>query len=349
MADPLKGRDLQQVLKDGARLRVWYEEEGADGPRRVPYDGRVTSYNPSLGLRVWFDGFSASEQEWVNDGDEWDWEEPVLEPVPEPLQEPVLEPAHVLPSPATDYQAVRLRMRGSAGQAQIIRLPHASQKGTTVTACSSLSLGNSESSPSKFNKKARLLRAGIGMEDAAAKQPAAEAGPSSDDRAGTSASGAASSGAPEGSAAPRARAAAPRTSPEARVSPAAEGAAKGASTSTAPHKRPRDTGVAAAPPSKASRQPKHVPPAAQRVQLRISASGVHLGIHSAAVLPSLTMRANDYPPADETSKYGTCALSGLPARYCDPKTGRRYGSLAAFKQLRKEAADAEAAAVVVAE
>ena len=215
--DLLKGRDLQQVLSDGARLRVWYEEEGAHGPTRVCYDGMVTSYNPSLGLRVWFDGFSASEQEWVNEGDEWDWEEPSNVPSPA----------------AADYTAVRLKMRSSAGTTQIFRLPSASP-GVTVTSSSSLSLSSSESSPSKFNKKARLLRAGMGMASSSATN-VAEAGPSSDDRAGTSA--VTSSSVAEGSVPPRARAAATRAPPEMRATAAAEASTRGAAPSMAPPKR----------------------------------------------------------------------------------------------------------------
>ena len=50
-------------------------------------------------------------------------------------------------------------------------------------------------------------------------------------------------------------------------------------------------------------------------------------------LSMMTQSAPAYPP-DEAAKYGLCSISGLPARFKDPQTGQRYGSLAAFKQLR---------------
>ena len=58
-------------------------------------------------------------------------------------------------------------------------------------------------------------------------------------------------------------------------------------------------------------------------------------------IAAMTQRAEAYPP-EESAKYGICALSGLPARYRDPLTGTRYGSLAAFKQLRAQPATSDA-------
>ena len=62
-------------------------------------------------------------------------------------------------------------------------------------------------------------------------------------------------------------------------------------------------------------------------------------------MSGLTKRPNPYPD-DVATKYGTCSLSGLPARYRDPLTGLRYGSLEAFKHLRSEHASAAAQAPV---
>ena len=42
----------------------------------------------------------------------------------------------------------------------------------------------------------------------------------------------------------------------------------------------------------------------------------------------------EYPPPDLAAKYGLCSYSGLPAKYRDPLTGLRYGSVEAFKELR---------------
>lgn len=49
----------------------------------------------------------------------------------------------------------------------------------------------------------------------------------------------------------------------------------------------------------------------------------------------MTKRVDCYPP-DERTKYGVCPISGLVARYRDPLTGVRYGSVHAFKQVREE-------------
>jgi len=54
-------------------------------------------------------------------------------------------------------------------------------------------------------------------------------------------------------------------------------------------------------------------------------------------LKLMTQRALPYPP-DEATKYGICQISGLIARYRDPRTGQRYGSIEALRKLRAEAA-----------
>ena len=67
-------------------------------------------------------------------------------------------------------------------------------------------------------------------------------------------------------------------------------------------------------------------------------------------LREMTWRAPEAYPPDEATKYGVCPLSGLPAKYRDPATGVRYGNLAAFKQLRANAAaGADAAAQTAAQ
>jgi hypothetical protein len=59
----LRGRDIVS----GTRLVVWYEQESG----KVEYNGTVTRLSATQGVRVWFDGHSFTEQEWVNGEDEW--------------------------------------------------------------------------------------------------------------------------------------------------------------------------------------------------------------------------------------------------------------------------------------
>jgi len=90
----LKGKTPRDV-QAGVRMRVWYEEEQDNGTMsRVTYAGRSTQFSRTQGVRVWFDGFPADEQEWINEGDEWEWEDAA----PAALQGP--------------FDAVRLRLRG---------------------------------------------------------------------------------------------------------------------------------------------------------------------------------------------------------------------------------------------
>ncbi|KAJ1634549.1 hypothetical protein T492DRAFT_972541 [Pavlovales sp. CCMP2436] len=68
----LRGRDVVS----GMRVVVWYEQE--DG--KVEYHGTITRLSTAQGVRIWFDGHSYTEQEWVNNEDEWRFEDD-LEPV----------------------------------------------------------------------------------------------------------------------------------------------------------------------------------------------------------------------------------------------------------------------------
>ena len=91
---------MRDVERDVAEVGV----VGEGGPERVRYAGRVTHFDEQLGLRVWFDGSSASEQEWVNEADEWEWAGP---------------PASAsAPSQSAAFVAVRLRMRAGCGGAR---------------------------------------------------------------------------------------------------------------------------------------------------------------------------------------------------------------------------------------
>jgi hypothetical protein len=50
----------------------------------------------------------------------------------------------------------------------------------------------------------------------------------------------------------------------------------------------------------------------------------------------LSLVAPPLPPS-EADKYGTCRHSNLVAKYRDPRTGQRYGSVEALRKLRAEA------------
>uniref|UniRef100_A0A7S0P4V8 Vps72/YL1 C-terminal domain-containing protein n=1 Tax=Calcidiscus leptoporus TaxID=127549 RepID=A0A7S0P4V8_9EUKA len=89
--------------------------------------------------------------------------------------------------------------------------------------------------------------------------------------------------------------------------------------------------------SRVAKQSKKVQAAI--LKLRIDARGVQLLVPTSAeslLNGLLTRRTSPEPLPSEMEKYGQCAYSGLPARYRDPLTGMRYGSLEAFKQLRSE-------------
>lgn len=63
----LRGRDVSA----GERIRVWYKEDDI----KVEYRGTVTRVDAKVGMRVWFDACSYLEQEWVNNDDEWRFED----------------------------------------------------------------------------------------------------------------------------------------------------------------------------------------------------------------------------------------------------------------------------------
>ena len=72
------GREIATVLQTQARLCVWYVEQDAEGRLcRRPFWGRAFDYDPSSGLKVWLDGAqSEADCEWVDEGDDWEWETP---------------------------------------------------------------------------------------------------------------------------------------------------------------------------------------------------------------------------------------------------------------------------------
>ena len=72
------GREIATVLQTQARLCVWYVEQDAEGRLcRRPFWGRAFDYDPSSGLKVWLDGAQSEDDcEWVDEGDDWEWETP---------------------------------------------------------------------------------------------------------------------------------------------------------------------------------------------------------------------------------------------------------------------------------
>ena len=72
------GRAIGAVLQAQARLCVWYVEQDVGGRlSRRPFWGTAIDYDPSRGLKVWLDGAeSEAACEWVDEGDDWEWETP---------------------------------------------------------------------------------------------------------------------------------------------------------------------------------------------------------------------------------------------------------------------------------
>lgn len=95
MSGSTLGADEEEVIKlngrevaVGMRVLVCYEQE--DG--KVEYHGTVSRVSNKLGMRVWFDHHSHTEQEWVNNEDEWRFED----------ADPALNAEHAAPQDAED-------------------------------------------------------------------------------------------------------------------------------------------------------------------------------------------------------------------------------------------------------
>lgn len=71
MGDDVESLTLRsREVRAGERVIVWYEQEEG----KVRYHGTVTRLSSALGMRVWFDAHSYTEQEWVTMEDEWRFE-----------------------------------------------------------------------------------------------------------------------------------------------------------------------------------------------------------------------------------------------------------------------------------
>lgn len=154
----LKGRHPVEIQQSGERLRVWYEEEASTGVplSRVCYTGHVTSYVPGRGLRVWFDGFSANEQEWVDGNDEWEWEDSNCVSRGGLDGNAACGDVNTATSMAVggEYLAVRIKLRQADGKPLSVQLP-APPPGRAAADVAP----ERAASPRRFNKKARLLSA----------------------------------------------------------------------------------------------------------------------------------------------------------------------------------------------
>ena len=148
------GREIATVLQTQARLCVWYVEQDAEGRLcRRPFWGRAFDYDPSSGLKVWLDGAqSEADCEWVDEGDDWEWETP--------------EQA------AERHGAVQLKLNIN-DHPLCVRLPFkrpATGEPTTTNASESAPEPDGErsrpESPYTFAKKAKLLRAAAAQEAA---------------------------------------------------------------------------------------------------------------------------------------------------------------------------------------
>ena len=320
-----------------ARIRVWYVED----EERTSYVGTATSFVPGHGLSVWFDGLRASEQEWIDADDEWEW---VTEP-PAPGGESLA------------LSAVRLRLRGpTVAETMSVRVRGLGVEGGEGGGGPGVTqVRPSGVSPRSFNKKARFLSALSSGAEAPAGGPASSVVPSAAPAA-PKASGAAAQGRSRGSssssaataaatvesaAAPPARgskrrAAAEPPPAEARPAPPARVSGRAAAAAAAATAPPPAPSMPAPQAAAVSMPVVAAPQSAGR--LRVSAAGVVLLLpaeHAEREIGRMRQQAIPYPP-EAHAKYGTCELSGLPAVYRDPLTGQRYGSLAAFKKLREQ-------------
>ena len=337
---------------EGHRMRVYYVEDG----ERVAYTGTVTARDPAQGLyKIWFDGMLSSEQEDVDANDEWEWME----------EEVQLAPGEE----ALPLTAVRMRMKDTHEELPplFIRLPAAPQS------LAAGSLSGTMPSPHSFGKKARTLAAGAldvagaspssrpAREAASGARLAAQAAAAPiSDRAIAKIAGAAGAkrkspeekvARPErkthpsrsGKRKPKDPAAVAAAADAAAAAAAEEAAASAASMPAVQPSGPPSGGRSAGAPPAAPSAPAGVR-AAVASTLKVLPDGPMLLLPEAVAeraIAAMTQRAEAYPP-EEAAKYGICALSGLPARYRDPLTGTRYGSLAAFKQLRAQHATSEA-------
>ena len=148
------GREIATVLQTQARLCVWYVEQDAEGRLcRRPFWGRAFDYDPSSGLKVWLDGAQSEDDcEWVDEGDDWEWETP--------------EQA------AERHGAVQLKLNIN-DHPLCVRLPFkrpATGAPPTTNASESAPEPDGErsrpESPYTFAKKAKLLRAAAAQEAA---------------------------------------------------------------------------------------------------------------------------------------------------------------------------------------
>ncbi|KAL1507011.1 hypothetical protein AB1Y20_007873 [Prymnesium parvum] len=222
-------------------------------------------------------------------------------------------------APAAAFERVRIKLRQPHGKVLSASLPAADANGFVAIDNAAAVASMRSSSPRRFNKKALLL------------------GAMSSSDGGQEASG---NGAMVGAAA----AAEAGGAVDEKATAGKDGSSRASKRKKRDEGHAPVSGAAAKPASGAA--PSAVPTTSTH-RLRITNEGIQLLLLPASgaeqvqwtVYPScheeLSMRAPPYP-SDEQAKYGICPISGLVAKYRDPLTGRRYGSLQAFQALRQQ-------------
>lgn len=340
-----------------ARIRVYYVEDDV----RTAYTGTVTAFHPQKGLRVWFDSVRGTEQEWVTSAeDEWEWvtDEPAPEDVPAGLRLNAIRVA--MRAPYFSQEPLILRLNGLPVDPSKLILPPPPDPSTFLPpmeaappppppAAAGSKRGRATSPGDSAN--ARPSREAAAGAKRATQAAVAAAQPSRASKRQLLATEGAHAAAEQGAVQP------PRSGkrkgrpdgPGADAMAATAAAASAAALAMAdPHAEMRDppsassaaAGVTGTPPASAA------PPGGTRAAVA-STLKVRVGHGPLLVLPeafaerakaAMTQRPNPYPPRDDASRYGLCEISGLPAKYRDPRTGKRYGSLEAFKVLRGQPA-----------
>ena len=315
MSLSLKGKTSVWVQTANARIRIWYEEDHG----RTCYTGTVTEVDPSQGLSVWFDEQSSTEQVWVDGSDEWEWMD----------ETPV--------DPACPFVAVRLSMRdGSAGHKTGAASLHARLDGRGVSAALAAKLEAIDAANGEIPDVAlKPKRASGKRKPKGAPAPAPAPAPPASRVSARHATAAAATPVPASAAAP---AQAVRSREETRCGLAVRSHHKRKAADIAGPSNAACDSAAAAPAAARPRSPEPPPPKPPTSTVRMREAGTVLHFPPELAEAGLAEMRQEVPPypADLATKYGICPISGLPARYRDPLTGARYGSVAAFKQIRAE-------------
>lgn len=142
----MRGRDVAV----GMRVVVWYEQ--ADG--KVEYHGTVTRLSTAQGARVWFDCHSYVEQEWVNQEDEWRFEDELAPPTAAPPGAAAHAPDPADEEDACEFHTIKLKL-GKLSQL----LPKAGKQGKRKRGADGAGGGASDKDAADTAAKAAAERA----------------------------------------------------------------------------------------------------------------------------------------------------------------------------------------------